>query len=248
MMKKIFSVLIFIIAFSLRLFPIRISNWWDETVYLQHAEVFFSGRTNYDEFSFRPPLLSILFYITYFIWHHIFAVSILVAFINTLTPVFIFLIGKKLYSNRVGGIAGLLSAFVPFIVRNSNYLLTDAPVITFMAIAFYFSLYKDKNIYLFLSGVFCSLAILMKFTAVLFVPIIFLFLLFNKVKIKRLLIFIFGVLLVLTPYFIWMQLIYGDFLIPFKIGPSFVADKNEPTLFYFYNLSNLFIIPKNPIY
>src|SRR3989344_484217 len=256
MMKKIFSdlkkfvleykhiilifVLIFIIAFSLRLFPIRISNWWDETVYLQHAEVFFSGRTNYDELSFRPPLLSILFYITYFIWHHIFAVSILVAFINTLTPVFIFLIGKKLYSNRVGVIAGLLSAFVPFIVRNSNYLLTDGPVITFMAIAFYFSLYKDKNIYLFLSGVFCSLAILMKFTAVLLVPIIFLFLLLNQVKIKRLLIFIFGVLLVLTPYFIWMQLIYGDFLIPFKIGPSFVADKNEPTLFYFYKFSETF--------
>ncbi len=61
---------ILIIAFFLRLLPIRIAHFWDETVYLQHAEIFFSGRTNFDdELSFRPPLLSIKLNFAFFIKH-----------------------------------------------------------------------------------------------------------------------------------------------------------------------------------
>src|SRR3989344_8977935 len=117
MMKKIFSdlkkfvleykhiilifVLIFIIAFSLRLFPIRISNWWDETVYLQNAETIFSGRTNYDEFSFRPPLLSILISIAFLINHSIWAANIVAPLISALFPVFLFLIAKKIFNKKV---------------------------------------------------------------------------------------------------------------------------------------------------
>ncbi|PIN90614.1 hypothetical protein COU57_03085 [Candidatus Pacearchaeota archaeon CG10_big_fil_rev_8_21_14_0_10_32_14] len=239
-LKIILFILVFLIAFYLRLFPIRISHWWDETVYLQHAEIFFSGRTNYNEFSFRPPLLSMLFFLVFFIKHHVFSASILVAFINTLAPVFIFLIGKKLYNFRAGVIAGLISAFAPFIIRNSNYLLTDASVITLMAISFYFALFNDKKSMLFLSGIFCSLAVLMKFTAILLFPILIFYFLINKISIKKILLFGVGAALVLTPYFIWMQISYGNFLIPFIKGPTFVLDKNESTYFYFFKFSEAF--------
>jgi len=233
-------LVIFLIAFLLRLFPLRISNWWDETVYLQHAEVFFSGRTNYNEFSFRPPLLSILFFLIYFINHSIFSASILVAFINVLAPIIIFLIGRRLYDLRVGIIAGLISAFTPFIIRNSNYLLTDVPVITFMALAFYLAMFKDKKYLLFYSGVFCSLAVLMKFTAVLLFPILLIYLFLNKTSLKNIFIFGVGSTLILIPYFVWMQISYGNFLTPFIQGSVMVTDKNEETFFYFFNIYNVY--------
>ena len=40
-------ILILLLTFSMRLLPIRMAHWWDETVYLQHAEIMFSDRDNF---------------------------------------------------------------------------------------------------------------------------------------------------------------------------------------------------------
>ena len=240
----IIIILILLLAFVLRLIPIKTYHWWDETVYLQQAEVLFSGRTNYDEFSFRPPLLSILFFLIFFIKHSVVSASILTAVMGTITSVFIFLIGKKLYNAETGIIAGLIIAFTPFIVKSSNFLLTDVPAITLTAISFYLFLLNNKKLAIFFSGVFFSLAVLMKFTAVL-MGLVFLVYFFVrkstwKQKINEIVIFAIGSLIIIMPYLIWAQINLGSFLTPFIKGQSMVGDTNEPKLFYFYNFVNAF--------
>lgn len=245
MNKKAIVILIIsiiLVCFFIRVFPIRVAHWWDETVYLQNAEVLFSGRTNYDEFSFRPPLLSILFAFIFIFWHSSIAASVLTAALSTLGPVFIFLIGWKLYGFKIGALAGLVVGFAPFIVLNSNFLLTDVPAMGLMAISFYLALFHEKKGYLFFSGVFLSLATLMKFTSALLFFVIVLYFLFKKVEWKRILIFVIGAGLVMAPYFIWAQVQLGSFYAPIVRGSLMVADKNESALFYFTNLVKVFTI------
>lgn len=238
----IILIAILLFAFLLRLIPIRTSHWWDETVYLQHAEIMFSGRTNYNEFHFRPPLLSILFFLVFQIKHSIFSASILTASLGTLASLFGFLIGRKLYGIRTGIIAGLILAFSPFLIINSNYLLTDMPVVTFMGISFYLALFKEKKLFLFLSGAFFSLAVLMKFTAALLAIIFLPYFLIKKYRIKQILLFALGSAIIIFPYFIGCQIKFGNFLTPFTTGRGLVDDKNEHTYFYLFNTIKVFTI------
>ena len=236
----IFLIGLIITSFFIRLIPIRLAHFWDETVYLQHAEMMFSGRTNFDELSFRPPLLSILFYLAFFIKHSVISASVVTALFGATISLFIFLIGRKIYNNEIGIMSALVFAFTPFLTLNSNYLLTDVPVIIFMAISFYFILFRERKWFLFLSGMFFSLAILMKFTAILMALVFLFYFIFNKFKFKEILFFGFGALLVILPYFIWCQIQFGNFLIPFIKGPGMVNDKNEGTFFYSSNLVKAF--------
>ena len=244
MNKKLvfFIIIILILAFLVRVIPIRTAHWWDETVYLQNAEVLFSGRTNYDEFSFRPPLLSVLFFLVFFIKHSPISASILTAAISTLAPLFAFLIGKKLYGLKTGIIAGLILAFSPIIALHSNFLLTDVPVITLLGASFYLSLFREKKILLFLSGVIFSLAILMKFTAALMVFVFLLYFFFRKFKLKEVILFVAGFTIIFLPYLIWSQVQFGNFLTPFIKGSQMVSDKNESLFFYFKNIPKAFTI------
>lgn len=243
--KKLLIILLIVfilIFFFIRLFPIRTSHWWDETVYLQNAEVIFSGRTNYDEFSFRPPLLSILFAFIFIFWHSTFSASIMTAAICTLTPLFIFLIGKKLFNIKTGIIAGLIVGFAPFIVMNSNFILTDIPAVSLMAISFYLVLFNEKKLFIFLSGIFLSLATLIKFTSVLLFFVIILYFILNKVNLRKILIFVAGATIIMLPYFIWAQINFGFFLNPIIKGSLMVSDVNEDNLFYIINIQDAFTI------
>ena len=240
LIRIIIIILLLLLAFLIRIVPIRMSHFWDETVYLQHAEIFFSGRDNFNEFSFRPPLLSLLFFLGFFIKHSVVTASVITAGLGALAGLFIFLIGKKLYGFKVGIIAGLIYTFVPFMTLNSNYLLTDVPSITFMAISFYLSLFKDKKFLLFLGGVFFSFSILMKFTVILLGPIFILYFVIRKFKLNEIFLFFLGAFIAIFPYLLWAQIKLGNFLTPFIQGQGMVSDFNEPKFFYYFNLNKAF--------
>ena len=148
-----FIVFIFLIllVFLASLIPIRLYHWWDETSYLQNAEVIFSERDNYDEFSFRPPLLSIIIALGFYIWHSTIFASILVAIICMAAPVFIFLAAKKMYGLQVGFIASLLLALTNFFIYNSNSIMTDIPALSLLSISFYLTLLNNRQKALFVS-------------------------------------------------------------------------------------------------
>src|SRR3989344_5389816 len=84
-----FLTLMLVINFMMILWPLQTSHWWDETVYLQHAEVIFSGKTNYDEFEFRPPMLSILLASGFLFKHHVFTARVIVALFGGLGSFFL---------------------------------------------------------------------------------------------------------------------------------------------------------------
>ncbi|MEK6875701.1 MAG: glycosyltransferase family 39 protein [Nanoarchaeota archaeon] len=237
-----FIIIILVLSFLIRLYPIRMAHWWDETVYLQHAEIMFSGRSNFDELSFRPPLLSILFFLGFFIKHSVITASFITAMLGVLAVFFTYLIGKRVYGEKTGVVAGLIFAFVPFMTLNSNYLLTDVPVITLIAISFYFSLFRERKICYFFSGLFLGLSILIKFTAVLMILVFLLYFYLYKKELnkEKFVLFIIGFLLILVPYFIWCQISFGNFLTPFIQGQGMVGDKNESIFFYIIQFPKAF--------
>lgn len=244
MSRKEFLLLIlfFLVIFFSSLFPIRFSHWWDEAVYLQNAEVIFSGRTNYDEFSFRPPLLSIIFCLTFLFWYSEVAASIVTTALAASGPIFIYLSGKKLYDVETGLIASIAVGFSPFFIENSNFLLTDVPALSLASISFYFLIRDDYLQSKLLSGLILSLAVLMKFTNILLVPLFFLYCFFKKLDFKSASFYSLGFLIGIFPYLLWAQLSFGSFIFPFTEGMRMVGEYNENAFFYFLNLTEAFTV------
>ncbi len=246
----IFSIILFL-SFVARIYPLQEVHWWDETVYLQHAEIITGLRTNnFDEFNLRPPLLPILFGLGFLIWHHPFMASFIVAALGVLGVFYIYLLGKKLYDEKVGLIAALFLGLAPFIARNSRTLMTDVPSLTLLTMAiYYFFSYseKNKNLIGLLSGALFGLAILMRFSTL---PLLILLFLIYWISKKKNLFSLneskfgitdwkplyFGFLAVLLPYFIWSQISLGFFLTPILSAFSAISDMNEPLFFYISGL------------
>jgi len=245
-MKKkwlvVLIILLFLVAFILRLVPIRMSHGWDETVYLQHAEIIFSDRDNFDERAIRPPLISIFIALGYFIYHSVVTASIITALLGALGVVFIFLVGKKLYNTNVGLIAAIILALTPFIIKNSNLIMADVPVATLLTISFYLLLFHEKKWLMFFAGIFLGLSVLTKFPAVLIILVFIAYFYINRVKWNKILLSILGFSIVMIPYFIWCYVKFGNFLEPFITAPKFAAVTNQPFYFYLINLYTVFTI------
>lgn len=241
--KHLFFLVLFLLILLIRLWPLRMYFWWDETVYLQHADILLGGTNNYNEFSFRPPLLSILFSALFFIYNHPLLAQLLIILFSLLSILFIYLITKEIYGEQEALLAGFLLAFTPFFVEYAHYLLTDLPALTLLCIAFYFLILghkRNKNFHYFLSGLFFSLAILMKFTSLFSFFIIPLYFFLKKVPWKNILYLTGGILLGLLPFFIWAQITQGFFIAPFLFAPEQVT---EPTPLLFYLGTFLSIYP-----
>jgi len=244
---KLFLVLLIILfaaGFFLRLFPLRVFNNGDETVYLQHAEIFFSGRDNFSELDFRPPFLSIIIFLCYFIWHHVFMAEILVAFIGALGIIFMFLLGKLIYDEKTALIGSCLYAFLPYLVKQSHFILTDVPSLVFFMASIYFLLMgfsKSKSVYFFLSGVLFGISFLTRFS-ILFLSVVYLpYFIIYKSNFKKFIFLALGSALVSFPYFLWAQLSSGFFLTPllnYRLVEN-VFGTRRPSSFHIVNMNEI---------
>ena len=240
--------LIIILAALVRLFPLENAHWWDETVYLQNAEVIsgtVSGEESYHELGFRPPLLSILFAFGFLFKQHVFTASVIITILTLLAPIFTFLIGKELYNTNTGFIAGSLMAFIPFIVKNSGYLMTDMPAVSFICIGVYFMVKrcapeaKESRFY-FLSGLFFSFAVLTRFTSLILLFVIPIYFLLKKINWLKLFPIGVGFATGLIPYLIWAKISLGGFLRPFIVAQWMVTGENTSKFFYFTSFIEAF--------
>ena len=229
----IFALLL--ISFILRLWPLQVSHWWDEAVYLQNAEVIYSGRVNYEEFDLRPPLLPMIFAFSYLFKHHIFTSGVMVALLGTIGVFFMYLLGKEAYNETVGIIAALSLGLSPFMVTASHWIMTDSPSMTLIIMALYFlrRASKTQEDYLFFfAGVFFSAAILMRFTSLVLIIVLALYFFVDRTSRRRIKICVLGFALALLPYLIWAQYEYGFFLSPFIKANRAVSDATGGGLFY----------------
>src|SRR5438132_9963553 len=108
-----------------RAVPLTYSHFWDETVFLQHAGVIVDGRSNYQEFFHRPPLLSVLYALGFALWDNIYVANIVQAIVTTLAVLFDFLYVRSAFGVASGIAAAFLFVFTLYLVDTSHALLKD---------------------------------------------------------------------------------------------------------------------------
>ncbi|MEM5772736.1 MAG: glycosyltransferase family 39 protein, partial [Candidatus Aenigmatarchaeota archaeon] len=189
--KKIL-IFLFLIGFFIRLSPIRSDSsfhYWDESIYLQHAEILGGYREdNYNEFDFRPPLLPVLIMLGYKIYHSVITAHFIVAFIASLGIISTFFLTKSFLKNeKIALFAAIIFAFNPLHIVLSHSILVDSMLPTFWSFTILFlilAIQKNKAFLFFVSGFFLGLSILLKFTSILLalciISTLFLYKKFNK--------------------------------------------------------------------
>ncbi len=244
--ELLFLLLLLLVSFTVRIWPIQMVHWWDETVYLQNADVLFGFKAdNYNEFEFRPPLLSFLIGLTFLAWHSVIISSILVALIGTIGVLFIYLLARELFGKKEAFISSLFFALIPFLVSNSRMVLTDVPSLTFLVIgSFLFVKYTKDNYPLILgifSGLFFSFALLMRYSTIptlICLLIAFLFVYNTKAKLnfKKVYPILLGFVVPLVIFFAWMLGKYGNPISIFTKALSLISEVNHPFEFYIISL------------
>ena len=182
-----FILFLCLIAFASSLIQSSNIYLWDEAVFLSSAENVGKQEPYYTEIDYRPPL--IIFLIN---WFSFFGIEtgeyIIVALFFALGVLGIFLLAKEIFNEKTGMIASLLFLTAPYFVHWAPKIMNDVPAFTLSLFLFYFLFrWKNerKNIYIILSGVFCGLAILMRFTSLMFVPLAILFIVFVRLNLKE---------------------------------------------------------------
>jgi hypothetical protein len=140
---------------------------------------------------------------------------------------------KKDYGYPAAFLSLSLLAFTNFYIYNSEAILTDIPSLGLLCGAFYFLTNKKTAAW---SGIFLSLSILMKFTAIVLIPVFVYSILLFKYNKKEISYFILGGFVTFLPYIIYSTFWLGGPLNPFILGMGMVTDKNEGFLFYIANM------------
>lgn len=242
--RKIFLiVLAFILAagFLLRLFPVRGGyHYWDETVYLQHAEVLTGESPDvYNEFEFRPPLFSLILAGAFLISSSLLSAHITVAGLSSLAIILVYIVGKELYSRQTAIIAAAIYAASPLGIILAHDILVD-PILPVFWLLTVFSLTRalrtDRKAYFVLTGLMAALAVLMKFTSLVIILAIALVVLISHFKGSRFdkdsfvddvkdfvasqnnWLMVTGFFIGILPYIVWSYLEFGSALHVFEVA------------------------------
>jgi 4-amino-4-deoxy-L-arabinose transferase-like glycosyltransferase len=162
--RTIFWVIVFLALAALFIVhPFTLING-DEGIYVQYASLLESGKIPIADYEARTPIL--LFLINFFTI--IFGPSILVfrlpVIITTaLSAGFLFLLGKELFSRKVGAIAGFLYGLNPYVLWSDSVIKSEMLTILFTILSALFlaKALKRQNWYWYsLSGLWAGLALL----------------------------------------------------------------------------------------
>src|SRR5215471_8829414 len=252
-LESTFVVLLIAAAFVLRLWPLSTAHFWDETVYLQNAEVICCGKANYSELDGRPPLLSLIFAAVFLLWHHVYATSIATALLNALGPAFLYVSGRMIAGRIPAAIASLLLAFSPFFVGvfpagftsddTGNSLLSDSPALTLILLSFWLllrALSKQTDLRFACAGFILALVVLMRFASLSSVGVVSLLVLAADRWWRAALASATGFFAGIGPYLCWSRLRYGGFFRTFRNGWERFQGPGESPLFYLKSFGNIF--------
>ena len=230
------------LAALVRAVPLTYSHFWDETVFLQHAEVILDGRGNYQEFFHRPPLLSVLYALGFALWDDIYVANIVQAVVTTLAVLFAFLYVRGAFGVVSGIAAAFLFAFTPYLVETSHELLTDMPAVAFMLAAMWL-FDKPGPRFAILAGAAYALAVQTRFTSLFLIVYFALDASLSLKKLRQLAILVVAAGVTIAPYLIWVRWNYGSFLFPFVLARRIVTEWTAPVAPRFYFDAVLEIFP-----
>jgi 4-amino-4-deoxy-L-arabinose transferase-like glycosyltransferase len=225
---RILLGLLLVSALWLRVFPLTLSHYWDETVYLQNAKVISEGRDNYSELDYRPPLISVFYALGFRIWDHVYVANIVQGLLTALGVLLIYLLTLKISDERAALLAAGFLAFSPKLVEFSHHLLTGMPALSLSLWAL-LCLTRRTPPSLFLAGALCSLAVLMRYSSLFLAIYLIIYGLFFRAKLREILWVVAGGLLTLLPYLVWAQVVYGSFLSPFTRARRIIMEYSPYT-------------------
>lgn len=160
----------------------------------------------------KPPLIAyIVFVTTHLFGNGYFGIRLIVPICYLLTAYFLYLSAKKLFSNEIAKWTALSFIFLPSVTFSSTIISTDPLMLMFWSLALYFficAIKKPQLIYWILLGVAIGLSALSKYTGLVFLLSLFLYLLFCQdaraiLKSAKLYIMLAVVILILLPNIIW---------------------------------------------
>lgn len=186
--------------------------------------------------SSRPPLYPLMLAGLYIISGKSFIIPVLIqSILGTLTVLFVYLIGKHLFGERVGIFASVLAAIYPYYVFHDTSIQENALFTLLTAVTIFFLLKSSKSVSLFhsfLTGIFFSLAVLTRVTLLTLVPFAvlwFMVVLKNK-RSQMILVMLLGFIIVSTPWLIRNTIIHGKPVFALEGGIVLWVGHNEYTL------------------
>ncbi len=212
-MKKaniLIMLIILVLIFKIFFIQVRFVSP-DEGNHLYAAGLVLEGMMPYVDFNARQPLyLFTLSLLTAISGHSLFLVRIFPVLCNLGTAVFIFLIGKRLYSEKAGLIASAAFLLAPSSILWSSVVLTEPYSVMLLVVSMYFFIKDDRKMML-VSGMFLGLAFLVRQSAVYFLPVVIVWLFLQKKqdKVMKTAIFVSGLILVIGIFLVLFSARYG---------------------------------------
>lgn len=223
-LKKFFSdknniyligILLFALILRLLYLTINKSVWWDEAEYLSIAKHWAFG------IKFDVNILRAIYFPAFLAFLYKLGANELtfrfLEIIISLGAVYgTYLLGKEMYNKKVGLISSFIMSFFWLALFYTARIMVDIPVLTFSIFTSYFFwagyVNKKSKYNLWLMGLFGGLAIMIKFTAILVVLVILLYLIIieklNFLKNKQLWISALIGFLTIVPYLIFSLIKY----------------------------------------
>ena len=261
-------ILIFLIALIIRIIfvfstPIK---WWDEAVYadlgydLSKNPLHYSFDGKWSDFvpagdwpkaGFRAPLLPYFLSIFYLLKLD-FLVEFLIPFIGALSVVLVYLLGEKMFNEKIAFYSSIFLALVPIHVYYSGRILTDV-LSTFLILLSIYSFWKGfeegEKKYKVLFGFFLALSILARYTSLWVAPVFLFYFLIKKkslsfLKDKYLWLSILIFFIVLSPWFLYSNSEYKNPIGAFIHGAKAASYWGgvQPWYFFFQYSWNMFSI------
>jgi 4-amino-4-deoxy-L-arabinose transferase-like glycosyltransferase len=246
MLRKHYLIIIICVAAILAriaLIRIPVSPWWDPAIYVGMGKYFFSGGTIGLWEILRPPLWPLIIGFGWFIGLAPLLFSkILVAIAGIGTIILLYIWGER-EEKGLGLAAALILALAPIYTFFVTIPTNDIPSV-FVSLAAAYCVYKRKY---FGAGLLVGIAFLLRFPHGLFlVPFSFFILIDSWHKDKRIWIkkmisrglwLTLGFACLAIPYFIINFFLYGDPLLPIKLGNEIIANTpGEPVSYYIQNI------------
>ncbi|MBI2144852.1 glycosyltransferase family 39 protein [Candidatus Woesearchaeota archaeon] len=187
--------------------------FWDESVYLLHGKLIAGEDVGYSEAFLRPPLLPLLLSPFASLASYEAVSRFLLAFLNSLVVLPVFFLAAAVFNRRTAFLSAAVIAILPLHILNSRWVMTDAlgALLAFSAvIAYFFGLQQQRKLLVYFGGILTGLAILMKFTNLLLLPLLLPLFFFHW---KRLSVVVVSLLLaaaVVAPYLLYSQSQFGS--------------------------------------
>lgn len=233
--KMILIASILLVSFFLRVAfayaePVK---WWDEAVYasfgwdLKSTPLHYSFDGGWSDYvpggwpkaGYRAPLLPYMLGILFFFFgQNMVLLNMIMPAIGTLNVLLVYLLGKKMFSQKIGLYAAAFLAFMPVHVFYSGKILTDVLSTALITLSFLlFILWNEKrdNKSAALTGAATGLAVLSRYVSILLLPMFFAFLIFKErniafLKSKSFLLMMLSFLLVMLPWFLYGYYEYAN--------------------------------------